>query len=77
MACGRAHEPGRQGRTGDLSLAALSNWAHGAFLLAVYSAGLGIPFLLTALAFSHLTTAFTAVKRHYAAIMGSGSTPSV
>ena len=52
-----------------LSLAALSNWAHGAFLLAVYSAGLGIPFLLTALAFSRLTTAFAAVKRHYASIM--------
>ena len=46
-----------------------SSVAHGAFLLAVYSAGLGIPFLVTALAFSHLTTAFGAVKRHYAAIM--------
>jgi cytochrome c-type biogenesis protein len=45
---------------------------HGAFLLAVYSAGLGIPFLLTALAFSHLTAAFGAVKRHYTVIMAIG-----
>src|SRR5919204_5403407 len=46
-----------------------SSAAHGAFLLAVYSAGLGIPFLLTALAFSRMTTAFAVIKRHYAAIM--------
>jgi cytochrome c-type biogenesis protein len=53
-----------------LSAASLSSSAaHGALLLAVYSAGLGIPFLLTALAFSHLTSTFAAVKRHYAAIM--------
>jgi cytochrome c-type biogenesis protein len=53
-----------------LSAAALSSSAaHGAFLLAVYSAGLGIPFLLTALAFSRMTTSFDAVKRHYRAIM--------
>ena len=53
-----------------LSAAALSSSAaHGAFLLAVYSAGLGIPFLLTALAFSRMTTSFEAVKRHYRAIM--------
>ena len=49
-----------------------SSAAHGAFLLAVYSAGLGIPFLVTALAFSRMTTAFAAVKRHYAAIMAVG-----
>jgi cytochrome c-type biogenesis protein len=53
-----------------LSAAALDDsLAHGAFLLAVYSAGLGIPFLITALAFSRMTTAFAVVKRHYAAIM--------
>jgi cytochrome c-type biogenesis protein len=46
--------------------------AHGALLLAFYSAGLGIPFLITALAFSRATTAFAAVKRHYAVIMGIG-----
>jgi len=53
-----------------LSAASLSSSAaHGAFLLAVYSAGLGIPFLVTALAFSRMTTAFEAVRRHYTAIM--------
>jgi cytochrome c-type biogenesis protein len=46
--------------------------AHGALLLAFYSAGLGIPFLITALAFSRATTAFAVVKRHYAVIMGIG-----
>jgi cytochrome c-type biogenesis protein len=56
-----------------LSAAALSDSAgRGAFLLAVYSAGLGIPFLLTAIAFSRMTTAFEAVKRHYAAIIAVG-----
>ncbi len=56
-----------------LSAASLSSsWVHGALLLAVYSAGLGIPFLATALAFSRMTTAFGAVKRHYAAIMAVG-----
>src|SRR4051794_40839311 len=49
-----------------------SSAAHGALLLAVYSAGLAIPFLATALAFSRLTTAFAVVKRHYAVIMGIG-----
>jgi cytochrome c-type biogenesis protein len=46
--------------------------AHGALLLAVYSAGLGIPFLATALAFSRLTTAFAVVKRHYGVVMAAG-----
>src|ERR671931_232438 len=49
-----------------------SSAAHGALLLAVYSAGLGIPFLITALAFSRATTAFAAVKRHYGVVMGIG-----
>jgi len=56
-----------------LAAAALTGSAgHGAFLLAVYSAGLAIPFLLTALAFSRMTTAFTVVKRHYQAIVATG-----
>ena len=56
-----------------LSAAALSeSAAHGALLLAFYSAGLGIPFLVTALAFSRATTAFAALKRHYAAIIATG-----
>src|SRR5215211_4169370 len=49
-----------------------SSAAHAALLLAVYSAGLGIPFLITALAFSRMTTAFSVIKRHYAMIMAAG-----
>ncbi len=56
-----------------LSAAALSDSAaRGAFLLAVYSAGLAIPFLLTAIAFSRMTTAFAVIKRHYQAIVATG-----
>ncbi len=56
-----------------LSAAALSSSAaHGALLLALYSAGLAIPFLITALAFSRMTAAFDAVKRHYAVLMAVG-----
>jgi cytochrome c-type biogenesis protein len=56
-----------------LSAASLSDSAaRGAFLLAVYSAGLAIPFLLTAIAFSRMTTAFAVVKRHYRAIIATG-----
>lgn len=46
--------------------------ARGGFLLAVYSAGLAIPFLLTALAFNRMTTAFAVVKRHYGLIIMFG-----
>jgi cytochrome c-type biogenesis protein len=45
---------------------------YGAFLLAVYAAGLALPFLLTALAFSRATTAFAVLKRHYRAIVTVG-----
>ena len=56
-----------------LTAASLSeSTAHGAFLLAWYSAGLAIPFLLTAIAFNRMTRLFTVVKRHYAAIVASG-----
>ena len=56
-----------------LSAATLADSAgRGAFLRAVYSAGLAIPFLLSAVAFSRMTTAFAAVKRHYAAIVAAG-----
>jgi cytochrome c-type biogenesis protein len=56
-----------------LTAASLTDSAgRGAFLLAVYSAGLAIPFLLTAVAFSRMTTAFAVVKRHYQAIVASG-----
>jgi cytochrome c-type biogenesis protein len=36
------------------------------------SAGLAIPFLLTAVAFSRMTTAFTVLKRHYRVIVAVG-----
>ena len=58
---------------GILTLAGIQGEAaHGAFLLAVYSLGLAVPFLITALAFSRATTAFAAIKRHYRAIVGFG-----
>jgi len=56
-----------------LTQAAISNSAaHGALLLAVYSAGLAIPFLLIALAFERMTNALTIVKRHFPVIIAVG-----
>jgi cytochrome c-type biogenesis protein len=46
--------------------------AHGAFLLAFYCAGLGVPFLVTGLAFGTATSAFAVVKRHYPLVIGVG-----
>jgi cytochrome c-type biogenesis protein len=40
----------------------------GVRLLAVYSLGLGIPFLLTALAINQFFTAFARIRKHYHAI---------
>ncbi|MBK5232976.1 MAG: sulfite exporter TauE/SafE family protein [Thermoleophilia bacterium] len=56
-----------------LSAASLTDSAaRGALLLAVYSAGLAIPFLLAAVAFNRMTTAFAVVKRHYNVIIAIG-----
>ncbi|MDX6683241.1 MAG: cytochrome c-type biosis protein [Solirubrobacteraceae bacterium] len=56
-----------------LGAAALSqSTAHGAYLLAWYSAGLAIPFLLTTVAFQRMTKLFAVVKRHYAVIVAAG-----
>ena len=56
-----------------LTAASLSeSTANAAWLLAWYSAGLAIPFLLTAVAFSRMTTAFGFVKRHYGVIVAFG-----
>jgi cytochrome c-type biogenesis protein len=56
-----------------LTLAAVDETpGDGALLLLVYSLGLGIPFLLTAVAFSRMTTAFAFVKRHYSAVIATG-----
>jgi cytochrome c-type biogenesis protein len=49
-----------------------SSAAHGALLLAFYSAGLAIPFLLIALAFERMTDALSVVKRHFPVIIGIG-----
>jgi cytochrome c-type biogenesis protein len=46
--------------------------ARGAILLAVYCAGLGVPFLITGLAYGTATSAFTVIKRHYPLIIGLG-----
>jgi cytochrome c-type biogenesis protein len=48
-----------------------STW-HGLFLLIVYCLGLGVPFLITGLAFGTVTSALTVVKRHYPVVIGVG-----
>jgi cytochrome c-type biogenesis protein len=59
--------------TAIYSAAALSeSAARGGFLLGVYSLGLAIPFLLSALAFSRAATVFDVVKRHYGAVVVAG-----
>jgi cytochrome c-type biogenesis protein len=56
-----------------LSAAALSrSAAHGALLLAFYSAGLAIPFLATALAFERMSGVFAIVKRHFGVLIAAG-----
>ena len=45
---------------------------HGALLLAVYCAGLGVPFLITGLAFGQVTSALAVVKRHYPIVIVTG-----
>ena len=45
---------------------------HGALLLAVYCAGLGVPFLITGLAFGEATAVLKVVKRHYPIVIGAG-----
>jgi len=46
--------------------------AHGAFLLAIYCLGLGLPFLITGLAFGTVTSALNVIKRHYTIVIGVG-----
>lgn len=56
-----------------LTQAAVSNSAaHGAILLAFYSAGLAIPFLLIAVAFERMSGTLAVVKRHFPLIVGIG-----
>jgi cytochrome c-type biogenesis protein len=49
-----------------------SSAANGALLLAFYSAGLAIPFLLIALAFERMTNALAVVKRHFPVVIAVG-----
>jgi cytochrome c-type biogenesis protein len=49
-----------------------SSAAHGAFLMAIYCLGLGLPFLITGLAFGTMTSALSVIKRHYAIVIGVG-----
>ncbi len=58
-----------------LSLAATSRGTgDGALLLAVYSAGLGLPFLLAAAAYDRAARSFAVFKRHFMALqLGAGS----
>jgi cytochrome c-type biogenesis protein len=50
-----------------------SGTAQGALLLGVYSAGLALPFLLSAVAYNVATRSLSFFKRHYAALqVGSG-----
>ena len=54
---------------GILAMAASSqSAAAGAFLLFVYSVGMGVPFVLAALAFDWMAARLAAVKRHYRVI---------
>ena len=46
--------------------------AHGALLLACYSLGLAIPFLLIALAFEKMANGLNVVKRHFPVVIGVG-----
>jgi cytochrome c-type biogenesis protein len=56
-----------------LTVAGTSNSAwHGAILMVVYCAGLGVPFLITGLAFGTATSVFTVIKRHYPLVIGLG-----
>jgi cytochrome c-type biogenesis protein len=52
--------------------AASGSQGHAVALLAVYSAGLAIPFVATALFFGYMTSAFDRVKRHYGAVILAG-----
>jgi cytochrome c-type biogenesis protein len=56
-----------------LSAAAISgSETKGALLLTTYSLGLAIPFLLTAVAFTRMTSLFAPIKRHYHLVIGIG-----
>jgi len=56
-----------------LAAAALADSAgQGGVLLAFYAAGLGLPFVATALAFGRMTNAFSFLRRHQLVLIGIG-----
>ena len=58
-----------------LNLAVQDNAAtagRGAFLTFIYCLGLGIPFIITGLAFRHALGAFAVIKRHYGVVVWTG-----
>jgi cytochrome c-type biogenesis protein len=58
-----------------IGLASTDNAAtagRGALLTFVYCLGLGLPFIVTGLAFRHALGAFAVVKRHYAVVVWAG-----
>jgi cytochrome c-type biogenesis protein len=61
--------------TAILNAAAIKDTvAQGAILLAIYSAGLAIPFLISAIAFHRATTVFRWMRDHYTAITAASGT---
>jgi len=54
--------------------AADGSTSRGGLLLAVYSAGLAVPFLATGLAFARMTRAFAVVRRHFGALVLGSAT---
>ncbi len=46
--------------------------ARGAFLMAFYCLGLGVPFLITGLAFGKVTSMLNVIKRHYSVVIVGG-----
>jgi cytochrome c-type biogenesis protein len=59
------------GAVQSLAFSSASPW-RGAVLSFVYCVGLGVPFLVAALAYRRALGAFAAVKRHYRTVMGVG-----
>jgi cytochrome c-type biogenesis protein len=59
------------GAVQTLAFSSASPW-RGALLSFVYCAGLGVPFVVAALAYRRALGAFAAVKRHYRVVMGVG-----
>ncbi|MEV8531558.1 cytochrome c biogenesis protein CcdA [Streptomyces sp. NPDC051211] len=69
---GRGQPAGRSGHRGDLLAWNEASAGRGAFLMAAYCLGLGLPFVCAALAFRRALDAFGWVKRHYVWVLRTG-----